>query len=74
MSEFWDNQDIIGTIIKNKREEIVLSKCKRKDKEYVDIRIYSKTANSGDVHIPTSKGINLDIDKKDRLIDLLNQI
>ena len=38
MSNFWDSQEILGTIQKNKRENIVISKCKRNNKEYTDVR------------------------------------
>lgn len=74
MSDFWDKKEVIGSITKNKREEVVISKCERKDTQYLDIRIHSKTKESGDVYLPTSKGINLEINKKDMLVDLLNKI
>lgn len=74
MSDFWTKKEVIGSITKNKREEIVISKCERKDKEYLDIRIHTKTNNSGETYLYTPKGINLELDKKDKLIDLLKQI
>lgn len=74
MSDFWDKKEIIGSITKNKKDEIIISKCERNKKEYIDIRIHSKTKDSGDTYLYTSKGINLDINKKDKLIDLLKQI
>lgn len=74
MSDFWDEKEIIGSIEKNKREVIMISKCKRKDKQYLDIRIHTKTNSSGDTYLHTPKGINLELDKKNELIDLLNQM
>ena len=40
MSNFWDLQETIGTLEKNKRENIVISKCKRNNKEYLDVRMF----------------------------------
>lgn len=55
MSNFWDKQEIIGRVTKNKKEEVVVSKCERQGKHYVDVRIYVKTEGKEET-IPTSKG------------------
>lgn len=73
MSSFWDSQEIIGTIQKNKRENIIVSKCKRNDKEYTDVRIYAKSKDN-DTYIPTSKGFNIEDTKRKELLDILNRI
>lgn len=46
MSKFWDKQEEIGRVTKNKKEEIVVSKCERQGKEYLDVRIYTTTKDS----------------------------
>lgn len=73
MSNFWDSQEILGTIQKNKRENIVISKCKRNNKEYTDVRIYAKNKDN-DNYIPTSKGFNIENVKIKELLDILNLI
>lgn len=60
MSSFWDSQKTIFEIEKNKREKIVVSKCTRQGKEYLDYRIY---ADKDGEYIPTSKGYNLEFSK-----------
>lgn len=72
MSNFWDKQDIIGSIKKNKREEIIVSKCERNNNEYIDIRINAKSEN--DERIPTSKGFNLKKEKLKEFLELLKII
>ena len=39
MSSFWDNQEIICEVEKNKREKVVASKCERQEKTYLGCRI-----------------------------------
>ena len=60
MASFWDSQETIFEIEKNKREKIVVSKCTRQGKEYLDYRIY---ADKDGEYIPTSKGYNLEFSK-----------
>ena len=72
MSNFWDNQEIICEVEKNKREKVVASKCERQGKTYLDCRIY---ANKDGEYIPTAKGFNLELDKsKTFLTELLENI
>lgn len=73
MSNFWDLQETIGTLEKNKRENIVISKCKRNNKEYLDVRIHAKTKDS-DNYVPTSKGFNIESIKTHKLLDILKHI
>ena len=56
MSNFWDKQELIEIIPKNKSEEIRVSHCERQGKEYVDIRIYKDTSTSTE-KISTKSGV-----------------
>ena len=60
MANFWDTQETICEVEKNKREKVVVSKCTRQGKEYLDYRIY---ADKDGEYIPTSKGYNLEFNK-----------
>ena len=40
MADFWDNEEIVGKIAKNNREEIHIKKVEKKGKKYVDIRVF----------------------------------
>lgn len=60
MSSFWDKQETIYEIEKNKREKIVVSKCTRQGKDYMDYRIY---ADKDGEYVPTSKGYTLETEK-----------
>lgn len=60
MANFWDTQETIYEVEKNKREKVVVSKCTRQGKEYLDYRIY--TDKDGE-YIPTAKGYNLEYNK-----------
>ena len=55
MSNFWDKQEEIARVEKNKREVVVASKCERQGKEYLDVRIHAMS-KSNDEYVPTSKG------------------
>lgn len=74
MSNFWDEQEAIGSVDKNKREKIVVTKCKRNGKEYLDARIYTSKSESSHEYIPTTKGFNIEKEKKDKLLDLLKLV
>ena len=60
MDKFWEIQDIIYEIQKNKHEKIVVSKCYRKGKYYLDVRIHLE---KGGTYNPTSKGFTLELEK-----------
>lgn len=59
-ANFWDTQEVITEIEKNKKEKVVVSKCTRQGKEYIDYRIY---ADKDGQFVPTAKGYNLEINK-----------
>lgn len=73
MSNFWDNQIIIGTIEKNKNENVVISTCERNGKQYLDIRIHAKSKNSEE-YVPTSKGMNMENSRLKELRECLDLI
>ena len=73
MSNFWYNQNIIGSIEKNKNENIVVSTCERNNNKYLDVRIHIKSKDSNE-YVPTSKGFNVKIEKLKELLELLETI
>ena len=73
MSNFWDSQEIIGSIEKNKNENIVVSICQRKENKYLDVRIHTKSKDNNN-YIPTSKGFNVKIEKIKDFLELLETI
>ena len=73
MSNFWDNQNTIGSIEKNKNENIVVSTCERNNNKYLDVRIHIKSKDSNE-YVPTSKGFNVKIEKLKELLELLETI
>ena len=40
MSEFWDEQSVVGDAKHDELNKIVVSQTKMKDKQYVDIRTW----------------------------------
>lgn len=73
-SNFWSKIEQIGCIEKNKKEKIVVSRCERNDKKYLDVRIHSKNKYDGDEYLHTPRGITLEVDKIDKLVDLIKQV
>lgn len=72
MSNFWDKQEEIGRVTKNKREEVVVSKCERQGKHYVDVRIYAKK-DSDSESVPTSKGFAIERDMAKEIKTLMQR-
>lgn len=68
---FWDTHEIIAEIEKNKREKIVVAKCSRQGKDYIDYRTY---AEKDGVYVPTAKGYNLELNKAAELSAVVNNI
>ena len=57
MADFWDKQKDLLTIDKNKKEVIKVFHNERQDKEYIELRIYTRD-NEEDTDLkPTKKGI-----------------
>lgn len=60
MSYFWEKQEEVKRITKNKTEEVVISICIRNNKKYLDVRIHKKSKDN-EKYIPTSKGFNIEL-------------
>lgn len=69
---FWDKQTTIGTVKKNKVENLIVSVCEIDNKKFIDIRTYRHFKD--DEYKATSKGITLPFNKKQELLDILNKI
>ena len=69
--QFWDTEEIIDTIEKNKSEKIEGKLCTIKDVNYVDIRILKKAPTSDD-YLHTKNGICLSYDLYKHIRDLIN--
>ncbi len=65
---FWDSEELIGEVGKNKSEKYVVKKLFKNDKEYRDVRIYY---NEDGEFKPSKKGIVIPNDKLDKIIGLL---
>lgn len=63
---FWDKEENIIEIEKNKSENIIVKECSKNEKEYVDIRI-SKVDKEGIYH-PTSSGVVIPKEGFDKII------
>lgn len=57
MSDFWTSQDEIITVDKNKKEVIKAFKCERQEKEYIELRIFTRNNEDDTEHKLTKKGI-----------------
>lgn len=58
MADFWDNEELVGKIVKNSREEIQIKKVEKKGKKYVDIRVFWFDG-SADEFRPSQKGVTV---------------
>lgn len=76
MSSFWNKQELIGVIPKNKSEEIRISHCERQGKEYIDVRIYKDVTTSTE-KISTKNGVVIPkkefIEEMPKILELLNK-
>ena len=70
-NNFWDEEEIINEIDKNKNQKIVIKKCFRQGKEYIDFRIYAKI---NEEYTPTQKGFNIGIEKTIEIKNALENI
>ncbi|MHB1681535.1 MAG: transcriptional coactivator p15/PC4 family protein [Bacilli bacterium] len=73
MSEFWDEQTVIGEVERDERNKIVVSRTKLKNKQYVDIRTWYRNCSNGELWMP-GKGISVPIEQFDKVMALLSQI
>ncbi len=73
MAGFWDNEELIGKIEKNNREEIQVKKVEKKGKQYIDIRVFWSDGES-DEFKPSQKGVTVPYDSLDQLKELIGRI
>ncbi|MDP4183375.1 MAG: transcriptional coactivator p15/PC4 family protein [Bacillota bacterium] len=73
MSDFWDNEKLIGKLGKNSREEIIIKVVEKKGKKFVDIRVFWFDGNS-DEYKPSQKGVAIPYESLDELKNLINSI
>jgi hypothetical protein len=58
MGEFWDQEELIGKIGKNSREEIQVKKVEKNGRKYLDIRIFWFD-DKVDEYKPSQKGVTI---------------
>lgn len=73
MAGFWDNEELIGKIKKNNREEIQVKKVEKNGKVYIDIRVFWSDGES-DEFKPSQKGVTVPYDSLDELKELIGSI
>ena len=73
MSDFWDEQTVIGEIERDERNKIVVSQTRLKDKQYVDIRTWYRNRSNDEQWLP-GKGISVPVERFDEVMALLEQI
>ena len=73
MAGFWDNEELIGKIEKNNREEVQIKKVEKKGKKYIDIRVFWSDGESEEFK-PSQKGVTIPYDSLSELKDLINSI
>lgn len=67
---FWDKEELIITVEKNKSENIDIKHCKKNDKKYIDVRI--SRVNKENVYTPTSSGVAIPEDKWQEISQAIN--
>jgi hypothetical protein len=65
---FWDTEELLGEIEKNKSELIKVKKVTKGDKTYTDIRIFLKNEEE---YRPTGKGVVIPNESINELITML---
>ncbi|MHB1684463.1 MAG: transcriptional coactivator p15/PC4 family protein [Bacilli bacterium] len=73
MSEFWDDQTVVGEVERDERNKIVVSRTRLKDKQYVDIRTWYRNRSNDGQWLP-GKGISVPVEQFDKVMALLSQI
>lgn len=68
---FWDKEEMIVSVNKNKSENIEAKYVEKNDKGYVDVRI-SKADRDGNFH-PTSNGVAIPISHWDTIVDSVKE-
>ena len=65
---FWDQEESLIIVDKNKAEKIEVKHCVLKDKEYIDIRTLFK---KDEEFTPTSKGVAIPVEKITDIIEAI---
>ena len=73
MSDFWDNEELVGKIVKNSREEIHIKKVEKKGKKYIDVRVFWFDSN-GDEFRPSQKGVTVAIESFPEFKKIIEEI
>lgn len=73
MADFWDNEELVGKIEKNNREEIQIKKVEKKGKKYIDIRVFWLEGESGEFR-PSQKGVTVAVESFEQFRELINKI
>lgn len=73
MAGFWDNEELVGKIEKNNREEIQIKKVEKGGRKYIDIRVFWSDGQS-DEFKPSQKGVTVPYDSLSQLKELINGI
>jgi hypothetical protein len=73
MAEFWDNEELVGRITKNSREEIQVKKVEKNGKKYVDIRVFWFDGNANEFK-PSQKGVTVAFESVEEFKSLINSI
>lgn len=71
---FWDSQETIKEIQKNKLEKVVVSHCIRDKNEYTDIRVHKRNGTDTEEYKPTTKGVTMAIDLIGELLGAIEEI
>lgn len=74
MAKFWDVEEVIQVITKNTLEDIVIKKCEKNNKVYVDLRIHKKNDPEDTTSSPTQKGVVIPADQIEVVSDTLYSI
>ena len=73
MAGSWDNEELIGKIEKNNREEVQIKKVEKKGKKYIDIRVFWSDGESEEFK-PSQKGVTIPYASLNELKDLISSI
>lgn len=73
MSDFWDQEDLVGKIVKNSREEIHIKKVEKKGKKYVDIRVFWFDSNADEFR-PSQKGVTIADESFEEFREIIGRI
>jgi Transcriptional Coactivator p15 (PC4). len=73
MADFWDNEELVGKIEKNNREEIHIKKVEKKGKKYVDIRVFWFEGESGEFR-PSQKGVTVALESFAQFRELIDSV